>query len=157
MWELQQKYPGRINAAAGPLYEANDWLKIIQARQEGQKPAPRRGHLASCGGVFSRLGARSDGIIVPCLQLAHLELGRINRDDVAELWRHHPHLLRLRERVNIPLSDFTFCQGCEYLPYCSGNCPALAYTRTGQEDQPTPDGCLRHFLEQGGRLPDVRP
>jgi SynChlorMet cassette radical SAM/SPASM protein ScmE len=156
LWELQEKYPGRIQAAAGPLFEARDWLKITKAMREGQKPDPGRGHLIACGGVYSKLAVRADGVMVPCIQLSHLELGRINQDDLGEVWRHHPELTHLRERQQTPLSDFPFCQGCEYLPYCSGGCPALSYTRTNKENQPVSDGCLRYFLAQGGRLPDVR-
>jgi SynChlorMet cassette radical SAM/SPASM protein ScmE len=157
LWELQEKYPGRITAMSGPLYEARDWLNITQARREGRAPDNGRGHLASCGGVFTKLAVRADGVLVPCIQLTHLELGRINRDSLAEIWQHNPELIRLRERRRIPLSDFASCQDCDYLPYCTGGCPGLAYTRTGMEDQPVIDGCLKRFLKQGGRLPDVRP
>ncbi len=156
LWELQKKYPGRIAAAAGPLYEVQDWLQVIKDQREGRPPKPGRGHLSSCGGVFSQMAVRADGVMVPCLQLAHLELGHINRDDLGEVWRHHPELTRLRERPRVPLSDFDFCRDCEFLSYCSGGCPALAYTRTQQENNPVPDSCLRYFLAQGGRLPDVR-
>ena len=155
LWELQKKYPGRIHAAAGPLYEARDWLNITQSQREGRDPDPGRGHLVSCGGVYQKLAVRADGVIVPCIQLSHLELGRVNQDDLGEIWRHHPDLIRLRERPLTPLSDFAFCRGCEYLPYCSGGCPAVSYTRTNRENDPIPDNCLRYFLEQGGRLPDA--
>ncbi len=104
-----------------------------------------------------RLGVRCDGVIVPCLLMSHLELGRINQDDLGEVWCHHPELTRLRERYLIPLSDFVFCKDCEYLPYCSGGCPAVAYTRTGQDSHPNPDQCLRRFLDEGGHLPNVNP
>jgi SynChlorMet cassette radical SAM/SPASM protein ScmE len=157
LWELEEKYPGRISANAGPLAEALDWGKILQARKEGRKPAANLGHLVSCGGTFQRLGVRCDGIIVPCLLMSHIELGRINRDDLGEIWKNHPELTRIRERHHIPLSDFPFCQDCEYLSYCSGGCPAVAYTRTGQDTHPNPDSCLRRFLEKGGQLPHVSP
>jgi SynChlorMet cassette radical SAM/SPASM protein ScmE len=153
--ELQEKYPGRIAATAGPLAEARDWGKIMKDRSEGREPPSGRGHLVSCGGAYQRLGVRCDGVIVPCLLMSHLELGRINRDDLGEIWKHHPELTRLRERHLIPLSDFSFCRDCEYLPYCSGGCPAVAYTRTGQDSHPNPDSCLRRFLEEGGQLPHV--
>lgn len=156
MWELQEQYPGRISALAGPLAEARDWLKVTQAQREGRKPDNGRGHLVSCGGVFSKLAVRSDGIITPCMQMCHLELGRINRDDLKEIWQHHPDLIRLRERWHIPLSDFLFCRDCKFLPYCSGGCPAVAYNSVGQENHPDPNDCLRLFLKSGGYLPHDR-
>jgi SynChlorMet cassette radical SAM/SPASM protein ScmE len=155
LYELQGKYPGRISANAGPLAEARDWEKIVKDRSEGREPESGRGHLVSCGGARSRLGVRCDGVIVPCLLMSHLELGRINQDDLGEIWQHHPELTRMRRRYLIPLSDFPFCRDCEYLPYCSGGCPAVAYTRTGQDSHPNPDSCLRRFLEEGGQLPHV--
>ena len=155
--ELHEKYPGRITATAGPLAEARDWEKIVRDRQEGREPASGRGHLVSCGGTFQKLGVRCDGVMVPCILMSHLELGRINQDDLGEVWRHHPELTRLRGRRLIPLSDFDFCQDCEYLAYCAGGCPAVAYTRTGTDDHPNPDNCLRRFLDEGGRLPHVNP
>ncbi len=103
---------------------------------------------------MSKLAVRVDGVIVPCIQMSHIELGRINRDNLHEVWENHPELKRLRERRNIPLSDFEFCKGCDYIPYCTGNCPALAYTILGEENHPSPDACLRKFLKEGGRLPD---
>jgi SynChlorMet cassette radical SAM/SPASM protein ScmE len=157
LWELGKKYPGRITANAGPLAEARDWSRIIQDCHSGREPATGRGHLVSCSGPRSRLGVRCDGVIVPCLLMSHLELGRINQDDLGEIWRRHPELARLRERYLIPLSDFSFCQDCEYLPYCAGGCPAVAYTRTGQDGHPNPDSCLKRFLDEGGQLPHVNP
>jgi SynChlorMet cassette radical SAM/SPASM protein ScmE len=155
LWELKEKYPGRISANAGPLAEARDWGNIIQARQEGRGPEPGRGHLVSCGGTFQRLGVRCDGVIVPCLLMSHLELGRINRDDLKEIWLHHPEITRIRQRSLISLRDFPFCRDCQYLAHCSGGCPAVAYTRTGKDEHPNPDSCLKRFLEEGGRLPHV--
>ena len=38
--------------------------------------------------------------------------------------------------------------------YCTGNCPALAYTILGKENHPSPDACLKRFLDGGGVLPD---
>jgi SynChlorMet cassette radical SAM/SPASM protein ScmE len=150
---VNKKYNGRINASAGPLAEGKDWLEMEKDRQEGRKGSAERGHLSGCNGPVSELGVRADGVIVPCIQMSHIELGRINRDDLKEIWQEHPELDRLRERHKIPLKDFEFCQGCEYINYCTGNCPALAYTILGKENHPSPDACLKRFLEAGGRLP----
>ncbi len=151
---LNRKYNGRISAAAGPLAEGRDWLMMEKARREGRERIPGRGYLTGCGGPMSKIDVRADGVMVPCIQMSHIELGRINRDSLQEVWQNHPELKRLRERRNIPLSDFEFCQGCEYINYCTGNCPALAYTILGKDNHPSPDSCLRRFLEEGGKLPD---
>ncbi len=103
---------------------------------------------------MSKMAVRADEVVVPCTQLNHIELGRINEDDLIEVWQNHPQLKRLRERRTIPLSDFEFCKECDYIPYCTGNCPALTYTILGKENHPGPDACLKRFLEEGGRLPD---
>ncbi len=151
--KLNRKYNGQISASAGPLAEARNWLEMEAARREGKPSLPDRGYLRSCGGVMSQMAVRGDGVMVPCCQMSHIELGRINRDDLREVWQNHSELRRLRQRRKIPLSDFEFCQGCDYINYCAGNCPALAYTIVGEENHPSPDACLRRFLEDGGRLP----
>jgi radical SAM protein with 4Fe4S-binding SPASM domain len=91
--------------------------------------------------------------MVPCLQLGHMALGKINEDDLLKIWQTHPELQKLRSRFQEPLEQFPFCQDCPYIGYCTGNCPATAYTLTGTVHNPAPDACLRLYLEQGGRLP----
>ena len=151
---LERKYPGRINATAGPLADARNWLKMDQALKEGQKCTPWGGYLTGCKGPFEKLAVRADGVIVPCIQMSHIELGRINQQDLKDIWRNHPLLKNIRERLRIPLTDFEFCNGCEYINYCTGNCPALAYTTMGIENHPSPESCLKRFLDDGGRLPN---
>jgi len=152
---LSEKYNGRINAAAGPLAEGRTWLMMEQARREGKERMDGRGYLTACGGPMETIAVRADGVMVPCIQLSHIELGRINMDDLATVWQKHPQLKRLRERNDIPLSDFEFCHGCDYINYCTGNCPALAYIIFGDENHPSSDACLRRFLEAGGKLPAI--
>lgn len=154
--ELKKKYNGRISAMAGPLANARYWLMMEEARCQGKEGSTWGGHLTGCGGPMEKIAVRADGVIVPCLHLSHIELGHINKDDFREVWQNHSQLKQLRERVNIPLSDFEFCKGCDYIPYCTGNCPALAYTIWGEVNHPSPDACLKRFLEAGGRLPDER-
>ena|SRR3990167_6555585 len=57
-------------------------------------------------------GQGADGVIVPCIQLSHIELGRINKDALYEVWHKHLELENLRARRSISLSDFEFCNGC---------------------------------------------
>ena len=153
---LNRKYNGRLSATAGPLAEATNWMMIEQACREGKESLPGGGYLTGCSGPMSSLAVRADGVIVPCAQLSHIEIGRVGKNDLKEIWQHHPELKRLRDRHNIPLSDFDFCKDCDYISYCTGNCPALAYTITGQVNHPSPDACLRNFFKEGGKLPLYR-
>ena len=150
---LNKKHNSRIGAQAGPLAEARHWMMMEEARKEGRGQMPDRGFLRACGGMMSRIAVRADGVMVPCTQMSHIELGRINRDDLIGVWQRHPELKRLRERVDIPLSKFEFCKGCEYIPYCTGNCPAIAYALIKEDNHPSPDACLKRFLEAGGKVP----
>ena len=95
---------------------------------------------------------RADGAIVPCIMLAHMKLGRINEDPLLDVWQHSLALNQLRRRHTIPLTGFESCAGCSYIPYCTGNCPGLAYTLTGTVDHPSPDACLRRFLEEDSAI-----
>lgn len=154
--DLNRRYGGRISATAGPLAEAGMWTGMVDARSQGKDKLPGRGYLTGCGGGFEKMGVLADGTMVPCSQLSHMAMGRINVDDLAKVWQSHPELRKLRERSRIPLSAFEFCRGCEFINYCTGNCPALAYTMTGKVNHPSPDACLKRFLNEGGRLPDHR-
>jgi SynChlorMet cassette radical SAM/SPASM protein ScmE len=152
--KLSSQYPGRIIAQAGPHEEARIWREMDQAVREGtQFDRNGGGFLTGCGCVLSGLSVRSDGVIIPCSYLSHIELGRINKDSLKEIWQNHPELIRMRARRSIPLSDFEYCSDCEYIKYCTGNCPALSFTKLSDIYQPSPDGCLKLFKENGGKLP----
>ncbi|MGD0781275.1 MAG: SynChlorMet cassette radical SAM/SPASM protein ScmE [Candidatus Aminicenantales bacterium] len=150
---LAEKYPNRISASAGPLEEGRAWRRMEEARARGASAFPNRGRLTACGCPANKISVRADGAIVPCNMLAHVELGRINHDSLIEIWQNNPALNQLRNRRTIPLTGFEFCAACPYIPYCTGNCPGLAYTITGQVNHPSPDACLRRFLEAGGAIP----
>ncbi len=152
---LTRKYNGRINANAGPLAEVKTWLEMEEARRDGRERMPGRGYLTGCNGPMNKMAVRADGIMVPCSQMSHIELGRINKDNLKNVWQNHSELKRLRERSTIPLSNFELCKECVYIKYCTGNCPALAYTIVGDANHPSPDACLKRFLEAGGKLPEV--
>ena len=152
---LNQKYNGRISAQAGPLAEARGWLKMEEARKQKLERLPNRGFLTGCGGFMSKMAIRPDGVMVPCGLIPGMELGRINQDDLGDVWRNHPELNRFRDRRSIPLTDFEFCRDCTYINYCTGSCPALAGTLLDDPYHPSPDACLRRFLDEGGRLPEI--
>lgn len=150
---LSEQYDGRISAQAGPMAEGQMWSQMEEARVKGASPFPDGGYLTACGCHNNTISVRADGVITPCSMLPHMELGRINRTSLTEIWQKHPELNQLRQRHTISLTEFEFCTGCPYIPYCTGNCPGLAYTMTGQVDHPSPDACLRRYLAEGGRVP----
>ncbi len=152
---LASIYEGRISAQAGPLAEARTWRRMEDARTRGAEPFPDGGRLTGCGGPNTKIAVRADGAFVPCNMLDHLKLGRMNADSLVEVWLDSPVLNQLRRRHTIPLDRFPMCADCEYRPYCTGNCPALAYTLTGEIDHPSPDACLRQFRADGGVIPEA--
>jgi len=153
--KLRKKYGDRISAQAGPLSSLKHWTEMERKLKTDAPQSPDCGHLNSCGGVFSRMAVRADGVFIPCSQLSHIEMGRMNHDSLTEVWRNHPKMKRLRDRQEMALNDFEFCRGCQYIPYCRGGCPANAHSLTGEENRPvpSPDSCYRRFLAAGGTLP----
>ena len=150
---LDARYPGRIQASAGPLYEAKDWLAMERARSERAEKWQGRGLLSGCSGPMSQMAVRADGVMIPCSQLSHIELGRINRDPLREIWQHHVELEKLRKRQRTPLTHFETCRSCGYIDYCTGGCPAISYAITGDPYRPAPE-CIGEYTLQGGRLPE---
>jgi SynChlorMet cassette radical SAM/SPASM protein ScmE len=153
---LANTYDGRITATAGPLAEARLWSAMENARTNEAEPFSFGGRLTGCGCTDNNIAVRADGMIIPCCMLANMEVGRINQDSLAEVWQHSPVLNRLRGRHTISLTEFEFCSGCPYIPYCTGNCPGTAHSLTGHTNHPSPDACFKRFLEAGGRLPNEK-
>jgi SynChlorMet cassette radical SAM/SPASM protein ScmE len=150
--DMEQRYPGRISANAGPLAEAKMFREMEEALKQNRPSIEGRGYLTGCNCTWQKIAVRADGIIIPCAMLPHRAIGRINQDSLRDIWQHHPLLLGMRARSSIPLSSFTYCSGCSYLPYCTGNCPAGAYAILGEDCHPSPEGCYRQFLSQGGSM-----
>jgi len=151
---LADQYPGRITATAGPLSLGRHFQAMEKARLEG-RDIPGRGFLTGCGCMWSKMSVRPDGMMVPCGMLAHIALGKINEVSLRNVWQNHPEFVRLRQRYLIPLSDFEECRSCDYRMMCTGNCPASGYTRTGNVFAPSPEGCLKRFLTEGGRIVSI--
>jgi Fe-coproporphyrin III synthase len=147
---LKEAYKGRISAASGPLADAIAWSRMERSRKRKDPPLPQGGYLTACGCTRSRIAVRSDGTLTPCSLLSHIELGRINCNSMEEIWQENQELDKLRRRVCISLKEFEFCKSCPYIPYCTGNCPSLAYNLTNQVNHPSPDSCLSHFIKEAG-------
>lgn len=158
MHELDQKYPGRTNASAGPLAKWKMYGEMEHARVTGEKVTRwQMGYLTACGCFFNKLAVHHDGIISPCNMLAGLELGRINRDSIATIWKTHPILQAMKDRRVIPMLEVPGCEDCEWAPYCNGSCPGLAHTMTGDFNRANPHDCYRDFLKVTGLTSETIP
>jgi len=147
----------RITASAGPLYDARAWREMEEARASGAPAFSRGGRLTACNCHSTNLSVRADGGYVTCSWLAHEELGRINQDSLVDIWQNSAGINKLRQRHTISLEEFEDCASCDYRPYCTGNCPGMSYPLTGSTEKPSPDGCLRQYLEGGGKIPGMTP
>lgn len=150
---LCSKYPGRITASAGPLANLISWRAMETARKQNLPRYSNTGALTGCGCHNIKLSVRSDGHFAVCDMLAGISLGRINTDALLDVWQNNPILSKFRNRHTTDLSTFEYCRDCEYVDYCTGNCPATTYSLTGQVHQPAPDSCYKLFLQQDGYLP----
>ncbi|WP_300040414.1 SynChlorMet cassette radical SAM/SPASM protein ScmE [Methanospirillum sp.] len=152
--ELAKLYNNRITATAGPLSQGREFQEMERARLDG-RTIPGRGFLSGCGCMWNKMAVRPDGTYVPCGMLSHIELGKINQDRLLDIWQNHPEFTRLRQRYTIPLSKFPDCIDCGYQMVCTGNCPADGYSSTGDVYVPSPNGCLKKFLTDGGRIVSI--
>ena len=153
--DLNKKYNDCISASAGPLADVHQWTRMIREKNSNTITSKNSGKLCGCGGVLSKIAIRADGQITPCILLSHITLGRINSVDLKSIWLNNERLKFLRGIRNISLSDFAFCKDCEYIPWCTGNCPAISYSIIGKEAHPDPEACLKRFLQNGGRVPTI--
>lgn len=155
MGRLQARYPGRLQANAGPQARLRMYAEMDHARRTDEKTTRwQMGYLTACGCIFNKLDILHDGTIVPCHVLHRLHLGHIATDSLEEIWRTHPILQALRARRAIPMTEVAGCQGCEWTLYCNGSCPGLAYDLTGDIDRANPEDCYRAFRAEVGIEPD---
>jgi SynChlorMet cassette radical SAM/SPASM protein ScmE len=150
---LLARYPGRLQAQAGPQAKLKAYREMERARRTGEKRADwKMGFLSGCGCVFSKIEVLHDGTIVPCCMLPGLVLGNITRDSLGEIWLNHPTLQMLRERRNIAMSEVEGCRDCEWNEICNGSCPGLAHQLTGDVNRANPEDCYRNFINSVGGL-----
>ena len=140
---LGERYPGRINATAGPFVYVHELRRIDKAIAKGETGFPDRGHLSSCGGAFNKIAVMHDGTLIPCHNLSTLHIGKIGQEDLGVVWRTHPILQALRARYTIPLHTLETCRECEYQGFCSGGCPGGALYLVGDLNARNPQDCYR--------------
>jgi SynChlorMet cassette radical SAM/SPASM protein ScmE len=147
MARLLERYPGRLNAQAGPQAKIKMYAEMEHARKTGEKTTRwGMGHLSACGCTFSKIDILHDGTIVPCSMLPDLTLGNITTDSLQEIWHNHPTLQAMRTRRTIPMTKVPGCAGCEWVSYCNGSCPGLPHQLTGDLNTANHHDCYRRFL-----------
>ncbi|MBN2362924.1 PqqD family peptide modification chaperone [candidate division WOR-3 bacterium] len=147
---LEEKYDSRIVAQAGPLAKWHLYRKMEKMKKYGIKPEPGMDYLTACGCVFSKLAVHHDGTIVPCNMLPDIELGKINRDSVKDIWMNSPVLKKMKERRLVPMSAVQACMDCEWNMFCNGSCPALAGVSAENFILPSMQDCYRKLKEETG-------
>lgn len=144
---LMDRYPGRLNASAGPQAKRKFYAEMELARRTGERPKNwQMGFLTACGCVFSMIDILHDGSIIPCAMLPDLVLGNISDHNLEEIWLSHPTLSALRRRRRIPMEQVPGCERCDWTPYCNGGCPGLAYQLAGDFNLANPQDCYRRFM-----------
>lgn len=144
---LGQRYPGRIQATAGPQVNLVRFRDMERAKATGWRPDHwRMGSLTACGCSYAKLAVHHDGTIAPCNMLS-IEIGKIGQDRISHIWKSHPILKQLRERSSITLHELPECRDCEWIELCNGSCPSTAYARTGALIGANLDDCYREFLK----------
>lgn len=147
---LNNRYDGRISAAAGPLALANHFADIEGRMARGETAMPGCGTLSSCGGVFSKMAVLHDGTMVPCNLMPTLRMGVIGIDSLHDAWLRHPVINEVRRRRQIPLRSLDTCRDCEYTGFCAGGCPASVMAKFSRLNVADPDGCFRRFRQTEG-------
>lgn len=87
--------------------------------------------------ILNILGILADGTISLCgigQTETNLNMGNIARDCLAEIWRHHPLLQKLRKETPSQLSGI--CGRCIFKFRCLGSCRACAYATSGDLRSP---------------------
>jgi SynChlorMet cassette radical SAM/SPASM protein ScmE len=140
---LAEQYDHRISAQAGPLILAHELAMMDEMLSAGKTSRPGRGNLSACGGVFSQLGVMHDGTIVPCTILSVYPIGQIGENRLQDVWLHHPIMVALRQRQEIPLNSLETCRDCSYQGFCTGGCPAGAVYASGNFNMRNPMDCYR--------------
>jgi len=151
---LNAKYPGRINATAGPLALVCQEQDIHAAQAAGVNEFPGCGYLAACGGVFNKIAILHDGTVVPCHVISDLHMGNVLTDDIREIWAHHPLMLAMRQRREIPLDALSPCSTCDYKGYCTGGCPGGALYLNHDINSRNPMDCYRILTGEEVFVPD---
>lgn len=146
--KLQQKYPGRITAQAGPLAKLRMYKEMEDARETGETTNRwKMGYLSSCGGVFNKMSILHDGSIVPCSMLHDLTMGNMLTDDLLDVWANSEVIKEVRDRYVVSMTQIPECANCEWVEYCNGGCPGIVQQIQKTIMAPSWRMCYKSFLK----------
>ncbi|HET7088744.1 MAG TPA: PqqD family peptide modification chaperone [Anaerolineae bacterium] len=116
----------RTNGATDTL---NDRLSLDQIRNLMSRGWYRPFPNLYCGAARTKYAITPNGRVTPCQRLM-IEVGDLERESFADIWRQSPALCQMREERWF--ADPDQCRTCPaYQKYCS-RCPAQAYYEQGQ-------------------------
>lgn len=146
MQSFDREHPGVASGAqAGPLITANR-IDVIRNQLGESRSLPQQGFMTGCNIMWQKISVLHDGTYVPCHQLPQIALGKVGQDKLRDVWLNAPGLLSLRQRHAIPLETDPRCKGCQYIDYCTGGCPGVAYAFTGDINTSNPLDCYRAYI-----------
>jgi len=99
----------------------------------------RNGH--RCGAGINALTVKSNGDIIPCVDLDRPEaiLGNIASTSLEEVWNSEHVFLNYLRKTRF--EDLHICPQCSHSKYCKGGCIAAAYRAWGDYSFPDPQRC----------------
>ncbi len=143
---VNKKYPGVIQAFAGPGAMLRHWKTALKAKRDNI-PMVHGGFHSTCSLVYQRICVRPDGGILACSAFPEQVMGYINQDSLSDIWRNGKFINEMRKFRHKPLTDYANCATCEYRPWCGGGCPAIVLQYISNDSTSCAGHtCLRKFL-----------
>ena len=86
-----------------------------------------------CKGARGMIAIGADGSVYPCMQVSgwfevtHKHLGNVKKDGLKKLLQSGPYIDCICHTIQDRLDNNEKCRTCQYLKYCAGGCPSLAF------------------------------
>lgn len=146
--EMQREYP----FISGTLLQTEEIFSNIRSRMQQKQGDSFYAEpcLSGCGALLQECAIGPDGRVTPCDRLPEFTAGHILRTPLDRIWRDAVKFQEFRKRFATHLSDLDTCGSCEYIPYCTGGCPASAWPVYGSLLAADPTCCYRNFQKEYG-------
>jgi radical SAM protein with 4Fe4S-binding SPASM domain len=128
---------GRASIQCEGSFSSLTHFDTFSQREGGEKIKFLADFIGGCGAGRLYCALEPNGDITPCVFIP-IKLGNVRKNDLGEVWRNHPILLKIRDRK----SFWGHCRECEFRNVCGG-CRARAYGYFGDIQGPDP-GCINN-------------